>query len=84
MLRLSHSTVSLISHASEILQRARTIILTTRTEIYPGKDQFGLGSGYGTREAICTMRTLGKGVLDNDLEMYVCFIDFEKAFDRVQ
>jgi hypothetical protein len=30
------------------------------------------------------MRMLAERVLEMDREMYVCFIDWEKAFDRVR
>ena len=37
----------------------------------------------GTREAIGVMRTLCERSLAFGNDVYVCFIDFEKAFDRV-
>ena len=37
----------------------------------------------GTREAIGTLRMLCEKVGDYNLEMFICYVDFEKAFDRV-
>ena len=79
-----HRTISLISHASKIVLRILAKRLKTKTDEYIGKDQFGFRSGCGTREAIGCMRMIQERVLDVDEEMFSCFIDFEKAFDRVQ
>ena len=37
----------------------------------------------GTREAIVVIRTLQERCLEHDQDVYVCYVDFEKAFDRV-
>ena len=29
------------------------------------------------------MRVIGEGCIDHDQDVYVCFVDYEKAFDRV-
>ena len=44
-----------------------------------GEDQFGFRRGKGTRDAENNIRTN----LRMDEELYVCFIDWQKAFDRV-
>ena len=48
-----------------------------------GRSQFGFRKGVGTRDAIGVMRVLIERSLEHDNEVYVCFVDFEKAFDRV-
>ena len=45
--------------------------------------QFGFRRGARTRDAIETMRMLIQRNLEYNNNMYVCFADFEKAFDRV-
>jgi len=47
------------------------------------EDQFGFRKGRGTRDAIATLRTLGERSLEVGHDVYVCFVDYEKAFDRV-
>ena len=37
----------------------------------------------GTRDAVGTMRMLIQRSLEYDKDVYICFVDFEKAFDRV-
>ena len=49
-----------------------------------GEDQFGFRSGCGTREATWVMRVMSEKVIDYDQEMLVWFVDFEKAFDKLQ
>ena len=80
-----YRTISLISHASKIMLK----ILTKRTEAqaeainFIGEDQLGFRKGKGTREAIAILRTLGERSMQNGKDMYICFVDYEKAFDRV-
>jgi len=63
-------------------------ILTERTEAkatpvnWLTNEQFGFRKGIGTRDAIGVLRTLGERSLQHNKDLYVCFIDYEKAFDR--
>ena len=62
-------------------------VLTTRIEARSknllGRSQFGFRKGVGYRDAIGVMRTLCERSLEHRNEVYVCFVDFEKGFDRV-
>lgn len=78
-----HRTISLISHASKVLLRVLTTRLERKANDWIGKDQFGFRNGCGTREAIGVMRVLSERSMEFQQELYVCFVDFEKAFDRV-
>ena len=59
---------------------------TVLREIYlhSGETQFGFKSGSGTRDAIFTMRIITGKCLEKGKDLYVCFIDYAEAFDRVQ
>src|SRR6218665_1272019 len=48
-----------------------------------GEDQFGFRKGRGTRDAIGALRMLTERSLEHKQEVYICFVDYEKAFDRV-
>ena len=48
-----------------------------------GRSQFGFRKGCGTRDAIGVLRALCERSLEYGNEVYICFVDFEKAFDRV-
>jgi len=78
-----HRTISLISHASKIMLRILTKRLEAKAKGFIGMNQFGFRKGCGTREAIGVMRMLCERSLELDNEVYICFVDFEKAFDRV-
>ena len=76
--REDYRTISLKTHASKILLRVLAKSLETKAEDYIEKNQFGFRKGRGTREAIGVMRMLSEN------ELFVCFVDFEKAFDGVE
>jgi hypothetical protein len=78
-----HRTISLISHASKIMLRILTKRMEAKAYSYIGKTQYGFRSGCGTREAIGTVRTIIERSIEHDNDIYGCYIDFEKAFDRV-
>ena len=78
-----HRTISLIPHASEIMLRILTKRLEGKIRDFISKTQFGFKKGCGTREAIGVMRMLCEKVLDHGKEVFICFVDYEKAFDRV-
>jgi hypothetical protein len=48
-----------------------------------GEDQSGFRRGKGTRDAIGMLRIISERTLEIDEELSVCFIDWQKAFDRV-
>jgi len=78
-------TISLLGHAARVLIR----VLNKRIEAkanainHIGKDQFGFRKGKGTRDAIATLRVLGERRLQRGKYLCICFVDYEKAFDRV-
>ena len=49
-----------------------------------GKTQFGFRQGLGTREALFTFNVLVQRCLDVSQDVYVCFLDYNKAFDKVR
>ena len=47
-------------------------------------EQFGFRKGLGIGVALGVLRTLGERSLQHNKDLYgTCFIDYEKAFDRV-
>jgi len=76
-------TISLISHASKIVLKILTRRLESKAESYLGRDQYGFMRGCGTRDAIAAMRVLCDRSLEHSNKVYVCYMDYEKAFDRV-
>ena len=77
-------TISLIPHVSKILLKVLAKRIQGSVEDYISRSQFGFRKGLGTRDAIGVIRMLVERTLELGNEMYVCFVDFEKAFDRVK
>ena len=78
-----YRTISLIPHVSKVMLRILTRRIEGRSGNYVGKSQFGFRKGVGTRDAVGVIRMLVERTLEHDGEIYICFVDFEKAFDRV-
>jgi Reverse transcriptase (RNA-dependent DNA polymerase) len=76
-------TISLISHAAKVLLRVVSRRLQGRLDMYLGEEQFGFRKGRGTRDAIGLMRIIGERLTERCKSFVICFVDLEKAFDRV-
>ena len=78
-----HRTLSLISHCSKILLKTMYERIYNKVDGFIQKDQFGFRRKVGTREAIATLRVLYEKAIHFGQSTYVCFVDYEKAFDRI-
>ncbi|PNF18588.1 hypothetical protein B7P43_G06262 [Cryptotermes secundus] len=78
-----HRTISLIAHTAKIIAKILKRRIERKIEDVLGEDQFGFRRGKGTRDAIGMMRIIAERTLEIDEELCVCFIDWQKAFDRV-
>jgi hypothetical protein len=74
-----HRTVSLIAHTAKILAKILRRMIERKIEDVLGEDQFGFRRGKGTG----MLRIISEQTLEIDIELCVCFIDWQKAFDRV-
>ena len=79
-----HRTISIMSHITKvilrvIMKRARRC---TKPEI--SQEQCGLVEDTGTRNAIFIFRTLCERAIEVQHDLYLCFIDYAKAFDKVK
>src|SRR5215469_15337983 len=65
----------------------RLFVLTNKIEAtakdFISNNQFGFRKGVGTRDAVGVMKMLGERSLEFGNEVFICFVDFEKAFDQV-
>ena len=57
--------------------------LESKIEEVIEEDHFGFRKAKSTRDAIGLMRIISERVLDVKEEMCLCFLDWQKAFDRV-
>ena len=55
----------------------------TKARDFIAQNQFEFRKGCGTRDAIGVMRMICERSLQFRNNVYICCVDFEKAFDRV-
>ena len=79
-----HRTISLISHACKILLYIIKNRITKIINEHLEESQFGFREGSGTRNAIYVLRTICERMMQKKKKMYICFIDYAKAFDNVK
>jgi len=79
-----HRTISLMSHVLKVLLKVIEQRIVKRIDDNLPEVQFGFRSGVGTRDAIVCFRNVYERCIEMQSDVYTCFIDFEKAFDRVQ
>uniref|UniRef100_A0A8D8XFQ8 Craniofacial development protein 2 n=1 Tax=Cacopsylla melanoneura TaxID=428564 RepID=A0A8D8XFQ8_9HEMI len=79
-----YRTISLMSHVLKIFLRIIHVRLYGKLEDHMGDTQFGFRNNLGTREALFSLQVLVQKCRDLCHPVYMCFIDFEKAFDKVQ
>jgi len=72
----------LICHDSKILQKVLNRRTENKAKDFIGENQFGFRKGRGTSEANGVLMTLCERSIEYDHEVYICFVYFEKAFDR--
>ena len=79
-----YRTTSLICHSTKII--LRILLLRARSRITPmvGREQFGFVKDAGTRNAIFVVRNITERAVEMQKDMYMCFIDYSKAFDKVK
>src|SRR6267154_724498 len=90
-------TIALISHASKILLHLIKRRITPIVERQLGDSQMGFRKGKGTRDAIFQLRMISERVTQMNIEkelqgkkttkkkkLYLCFVDYQRAFDRVK
>ena len=79
-----HRTVSLMSHLTKLL--LRILMQRMRSKLKPeiSNSQFGFMADKGTRNVIFTLSTMIERTIEMKKDLYLCFIDHAKAFDRVK
>ena len=79
----NYLTVALISHASKVMLKT----LQARLQQYMNREipdvHAGFRKGRGTRDQIANIRWIMEKAREFQKNMYVCFIDYAKAFDCV-
>ena len=80
---VNHQTTAIISHASKVMLK----ILHTRLQHYGNQElpdvQAGFRKGRGTRDQIATIGWIIEKAREFQKNIYLCFINYAKAFDCV-
>ena len=79
-----HRTISLMSHVTKIVLRVLLHRMKQKLRSKLSDEQFGYQPGKGTRNAIFCLRMLAEKAIEKQKDLYICFIDYVKAFDRVK
>ena len=79
-----HRTVSIMSHVVKIL--LKVLMRRTRSKTKPeiSKLQCGFVKDSGTRNAIFMIRMLSERAIEMQRNLFLCFIDYSKAFNNVK
>ena len=78
-----HPTFILIALTTKTVEKILRRRIEKKIEDVLGEDQFGFRRGKGTRDATGMLRIISERTLEIDEELCVCFIDWKKAFDRL-
>ena len=79
----NYRTIALVSHDSKILLRIISERIRAKTETEIPEEQAGFRKGRGTRDQILNLRILMQKARDHQQQLYMCSVDFRKAFDSV-
>ena len=75
--------ISLISHPSKVMLKIILNRLKPQGEKIIAEEQAGFRAGRSTTEEIFNLRILCEKYLQHQQDLYLVFIHFKKAFDRV-
>ena len=80
----NHRTISLIVHASKVLLKIIAERVQMKYGVEMAEEQAGFVKGKGTREQIVNIRNIMEKCRSHNIPLYMCFIDYTKAFDCVR
>jgi hypothetical protein len=78
-----YRTIALIPHASKILLKIIQGRLATYIEREMSEEQTGFRKGRGTTDQIANIRWILERAMEYGKTIFMCFIDYSKAFDCV-
>lgn len=79
-----YRTISLMGHTLKTFLKVIHARIYRKLEQDISDTQFGFRNGLGTREALFALNVMSQRCLDMNQDMYLCFIDYTKAFDKVR
>ncbi|CAF3582803.1 unnamed protein product [Rotaria socialis] len=79
-----HRTISLMSHVTKILLKILMMRMKSKTGPEIAKEQYGFMPDKSTRNAIFFLRMIIERSIEVKHDIYLCFLDYTKAFDKVK
>ena len=79
-----HRTISIMSQVAKIVLKVLDERLKGKIAEHVDEEQYGFRKGKGTRNAIFVLRMIMERLIEKQKDIYMCFVDFEKAFDTVK
>ena len=73
-----------MSHVTKIVLRVLFNRMKQKLRSNLSDGQFGYQPGKGTRNAIFCLRMIAEKAIEKQKDLYICFIDYVKVFDRVK
>ena len=70
-----------MSHVTKLLLKIIQVRITAKINKDVSELQSGFRSGMGMREGIFNLRSISERALEVGKEVYICFIDYTKAFN---
>ena len=75
-------TISIMSQITKIVLRVIIHRITNKLRDEIAVEQYGFLAGKGTSNAIFVVRNLMERAIEKQKDVFMCFIDYKKAFDR--
>jgi len=79
-----HRTISLMSHVTKILLKILMMRMKNKISTEIAEEQYGFTPDKGTRNAIFILRMIIERSIEVKHDLYLCFLDYTKAFDKVK
>jgi len=79
----NYRTTALVSHASKVLLKIILERIRNKSESEIAEEQAGFRKGRGMRDQITNLRTIMQKAKEHQQPLFMCFVDFRKAFDLV-
>ena len=79
-----HRTIILMNHTTKILLRVLMNRARNKLKSEISDVQYGFVEDKSTRNVIFIIRMLSEPAIEMQKDLYLCFIDYKKAFDKVK
>ena len=80
----TYRAISIMSQVAKVILKVMDDRLNKTVEEHVDKAQFGFRKGKRTGNAIFVLRAIIERAIEKQKDLYLCFIDFDKAFNMVR